>query len=103
MTPAAPLVKIWSRIQKDYPDIRLQMIPYMNTQENAREILKNLGTNIDVVGGIFDETMLKLRQCQGMELSRQRICCAVSVNHRLAGKEIQTVQDLYGEKTVTKF
>ena len=103
MTPAAPLVKIWSRIQKDYPDIRLQMIPYMNTQENAREILKNLGTNIDVVGGIFDETMLKLRQCQGMELSRQRICCAVSVNHRLAGKEILTVQDLYGEKTVTKF
>ncbi|HIT06934.1 MAG TPA: LysR family transcriptional regulator [Candidatus Scybalocola faecipullorum] len=98
MTPAAPLLEIWSKVQKKYPDIRVQMIPYMNSQENAREILRNLGTNIDVVGGIFDETMLHLRQCQGMELSRQRICCAVSVNHRLANKEILTVQDLYGEK-----
>ena len=98
MTPAAPVVELWPKIQKEYPDIRLQIIPYMNSQESAREILKNLGTNIDVVGGIFDETMLKLRQCQGMELSRQQICCAVSVNHRLADKEMLTVQDLYGER-----
>ncbi len=98
MTPAAPLVQVWSKIQKEYPNIRIQMIPYMNSQESAREILKNLGNNIDVVGGIFDETMLKLRQCQGMELSRQRICCAVSINHRLAQKEILTYQDLYGER-----
>lgn len=67
MTPAAPLVQAGSKVQKDYPDIRLQLIPYMNSQESAREILKNLGTNIDVVGGIFDETMLRLRQCQGLE------------------------------------
>lgn len=97
MTPAGPLMQIWAKVQKDYPDIKLQMIPYMNSLENAREILKNLGENIDVVGGIFDETMLKLRQCSGLELSRQRICCAVSVNHRLAEKEMLTFQDLYGE------
>ena len=97
MTPAAPVIQMWEKVRKDYPDIRLQMIPYMNSQESAREILKNLGTNIDIVGGIFDETMLKLRQCQGMEISRQRICCAVSLNHRLASKETLTFQDLYGE------
>lgn len=97
MTPAAPVIQMWAKVRKDYPDIRLQMIPYMNSQESAREILKNLGTNIDIVGGIFDETMLKLRQCQGMEISRQRICCAVSLNHRLASKETLTFQDLYGE------
>ena len=97
MTPAAPLVQAWSKVQKQYPDIKLQMIPYMNSQESAREILKNLGSNIDVVAGIFDETMLKLRQCAGLELSRQRICCAVSVNHRLAEKDTLTFQDLYEE------
>lgn len=97
MTPAAPVIQMWAKVRKDYPDIRLQMIPYMNSQESAREILKNLGTNIDIVGGIFDETMLKLRQCQGMEISRQRICCAVSLNHRFASKETLTFQDLYGE------
>ena len=94
MTPAAPIMQLWAKVQKECPDIKLQMIPYMNSLESAREILKNLGENIDIVGGIFDETMLKLRQCAGMELSRQRICCAVSVNHRLADKEMLTFQDL---------
>lgn len=98
MTPANLVVQEWAKVRNQYPDIRLQMIPYMNSQENAREILKNLGTNIDIVGGIFDDTMLKLRQCQGLELSRQRICCAVSTNHRLAEKETLTFQDLYGER-----
>lgn len=67
-------MQLWAKVQKECPDIKLQMIPYMNSPESAREILKNLGENIDIVGGIFDETMLKLRQCAGMELSRQRIC-----------------------------
>ncbi len=97
MTPAAPLVQAWAKVQKQYPDIKLQMLPYMNSLENAREILKNLGSNIDVVAGIFDETMLQLRKCAGMELSRQRLCCAVSVNHRLAEKDVLTFEDLYGE------
>ena len=38
-------------------------IPFENTPENAREILANLGRNIDVIGGIFDETMLEVRGC----------------------------------------
>ena len=97
MTPAAPIMQLWAKIQKECPDMKLQMIPYINSLESAREILKNLGENIDIVGGIFDETMLKLRQCAGLELSKQRICCAVSVNHRLADKEMLTFQDLYGE------
>ena len=61
MTPAGTLVQTWSKVEKEYPDINLQMVPYMNSLENDREILKNLGQNIDVVAGIFDETMLKLR------------------------------------------
>mgnify|MGYP000727325925 CR=1 FL=1 len=35
MTPAVPLMQIWAKVQKDYPDIKLQMIPYMNSLENA--------------------------------------------------------------------
>ena len=97
MTPAEPLMGVWAKVQKKDPDMKFQMIPFMNSQENAREILKNLGVNIDVVAGIFDEMMLKLRQCEGMELSRQRLCCAVSIHHRLASKDLLTVQDLYGE------
>ena len=98
MTPAQFLVNLWPKVQQYDPDVKFQLVPFDNTPENAREILANLGRNIDVVAGIFDETMLNLRRCAGLEISREPICCAVSVHHRLAQKEALTVRDLYGER-----
>lgn len=97
MTPAQLLMQLWAKIQERCPDMKFQIIPFDNTPENAREILANLGKNIDVVGGIFDETMLRLRKCAGLKLSCEPFCCAVSVHHRLAVKDKIKVQDLYGE------
>ena len=97
MTPAQLLMRLWSRVNELCPDIKFQIVPFENTPENAREILGNLGKNIDVVGGIFDETMLGLYGCDGLELSREPFCCAVSVHHRLAAKDRLQVNDLYGE------
>ena len=97
MTPAQLLMPLWTKIQERLPDLKFQIIPFENTPENAREILANLGKNIDVIGGIFDETMLELRQCDGLELSREPFCCAVSIHHRLATKNRLTMQDFYGE------
>ncbi len=97
MTPAQLLMPLWPKIQTHCPDMKFQIIPFENTPENAREILGNLGKNIDVVGGIFDETMLELRRCAGLELSRESFCCAVSIHHRLAEKDRLKPEDLYGE------
>lgn len=97
MTPAQLLMGLWSKIQALYPDIKFQIVPFENTPENAREILANLGKNIDVVGGIFDDTMLHLRGCAGLELTRGPFGCAVSVHHRLAVKDKLKITDLYGE------
>lgn len=98
MTPAQVLVELWPKLQNYCPGTKFHLVPFDNTPENAREILGNLGQNIDVVAGIFDGTMLNLRQCEGLEISREPICCAVSVHHRLAQKDFLTIQDLYGEK-----
>ncbi len=97
MTPAQLLMPLWPKIQTHCPGMKFQIIPFENTPENAREILGNLGKNIDVVGGIFDETMLELRRCAGLELSREPFCCAVSIHHRLAEKDRLKPEDLYGE------
>lgn len=97
MTPAQILVELWPKIHELCPEIKFQLVPFENTPENAREILKNLGRNIDVVAGIFDDTLLNVRQCAGFELSRQPLCCAVSIHHPLAGKNRLEVEDLYGE------
>lgn len=97
MTPAQLLVQLWSKIQIYCPNLKFELVPFENTPENAREILGNLGKNIDVIGGIFDETMLNLRACAGLELSREPFCCAVSIHHRLASKDRLSIEDLYGE------
>ena len=97
MTPAQLLMQLWPKIQVNCPDMKFQIIPFENTPENAREILGNLGKNIDVIGGIFDETMLNLRNCAGLQLSREPLCCAVSIHHKLAAKSKLLIEDLYGE------
>ena len=79
MTPPQVFVDLWPQIQNLYPDMKFKLITFENTLENAREILANLGQNIDVVAGIFDETMLKLRGCDGTEISREPFCVAVSI------------------------
>ena len=97
ITPAQLLMQLWPKIQARCPGIKFEIIPFENTPENAREILANLGRNIDVIGGIFDETMLEVRACEGLELSREPFCCAVSIHHKLAEKDQLKIQDLYGE------
>lgn len=97
MTPAQAFIGNWSKFREACPNLSFQLVPFVNTPENAREILKNLGQHIDVVAGIFDDTMLHLRECAGLELSRVPICCAVSLDHRLAKKNSLAVEDLYGE------
>lgn len=97
MTPAQILMEVWPKIHALCPEIKFQLVPYENTPENAREILKHLGQNIDIIAGIFDDTLLNVRSCAGFEISRQPLCCAVSIYHRLADKSKLTIEDLYGE------
>ena len=94
ITPAQLLMELWSRVQALHPNIKFQIVPFENTPENAREIL---GKNIDIVGGIFDDTMLDVRACAGLELIRGPFHCAVSIHHRLATKDKLQLSDLYGE------
>ncbi|WP_405384048.1 LysR family transcriptional regulator [Phascolarctobacterium sp.] len=97
MTPAQLLMQLWPKIQVRCPDIKFEIVPFENTPENAREILANLGQHIDVIGGIFDETMLEVRSCAGLKLSQEPFCCAISIYHPLATKDKLTFSNLYGE------
>ena len=97
MTPAQVLVELWPAIHEQYSEMKFQIVPFENSLENAKDILGNLGRDIDVVAGVFDETMLNLRGCAGFELSREPLCCAVSIYHPLAAKTRLTPKDLHGQ------
>lgn len=100
MTPAQFILELWPKIKERCPDIKFQIVPFENTPENAREILKNLGTNIDIVSGWFDEGFLESRGCAALKLADEPIRCALSVNHRLALNEKLKISDLYGENVM---
>lgn len=97
LTPPQVFVELWPKIQNLYPDMKFQLIPFENTLENAREILANLGQNIDVVAGIFDDTLLRLRGCDGIKISMEPFCIAVSIHHRLTKKDKISIEDMEGE------
>lgn len=97
MTPAQFILELWPKIKKACPDMKFQMVPFENTPENAREILKNLGRNIDIVLGWFDDTSLERWGCDALQLTDEPISCALSVNHRLAFNNKLKIADLYGE------
>ena len=100
MTPGQFLLDLWPSLHEHCPDIKFQLVPYENTPENAREILRNLRQNIDIVAGPFDQRALELWQCSALELSREPIRCAMSVYRPLAAKDRLTVEDLHGENVL---
>ena len=48
MTPAQVPVDLWPKVQNYCSNTKFQLVPFENTPENAREILANLGQNIDI-------------------------------------------------------
>ena len=100
MTPAQSLQELWPRLHPLVPDVNFTLIPYENTPENAREILRNLGKRIDVVSGVYDDAFLKKRMCAALLIERAPIRLAVSIRHPLAQREILDPEDLFGENVM---
>ena len=96
MTPARFVLDIWTEIQMRVPDLKIELIPFENTPENAREILKNLGAQIDVVAGIYDERFKQDRGFETVLLENKEISFAVPLNLPLASKPCISPQDLAG-------
>lgn len=97
MTPSHMLLELWPDIHNLYPDLKFKLVSFENTPENAKNILLNLGKDIDVVGGLFDETFLNNAKCEGLEVTRVEFCLSVPIHHPLASKEIITMDDLKGQ------
>lgn len=98
MTPGQFLIDLWPKVHALCPDIQFELVPYENTPENAREILANLGQNIDIVAGPFDARALQAWRCAALWLSDEPLRVALSIHHPLAAKRRLTVTDLHGER-----
>lgn len=94
MTPAKFILDIWTEIQSLASNLKVELIPFENTPENAREILSNLGMQIDVVAGIYDEDFKIERGFQTVHLEDKEVSFAVPLTSPLARKERISPDDL---------
>lgn len=96
MTPSSYIAHLWPRAKRLCPGMSMQLVTFENTPQNARGILANLGQDIDVVAGIFDDRFLRERGCQGLELIQSPLFCAVPIGSKLAELDLVTLDDLHG-------
>lgn len=97
LTPPALLADLWPKIQPAISDLSFRLIPFENQENRAKQILANLGDEIDVVAGFFDQTLLDLRACSGLPICSCPIGIGIPFGHRLWQKESVSSQDLQGE------
>lgn len=98
MTPTTYLTDRWDDIKKRCPGLSLQLVSFENTRQIANDILKNLGRDIDVVLGIFDDAFLARYGCLGLELEKQPLCCSALRGSELAQTDELGFEDLHGQK-----
>lgn len=97
VTPGTFLMKLWPTVKRMAPELSIQLVPFDNTPEHAREILTRLGERIDVVAGPYDEATLKRWGISAVCLRNLPLRLAVPLRHRLALRKELTWDDLSGE------
>lgn len=100
MTPSSFLTGLWPGVLKRCPGATIKLVTFENTPENARRILANLGEDIDVVAGAYDDAFLTSRGCAALELSREPLRAFMSASHPLAARDELALDDLADQRVL---
>lgn len=94
LTPAKFILDLWNQLNSILPNLKIEIIPFVNSPINSHEILKNLGRQIDLVAGIYDDKFKDERGFQTVKLEDKMINFAVSINNPLSNKKNIEINDL---------
>lgn len=96
LNPAKPFMDIWYRVNKDFPNYKLHLVPFEDNHEGILSEIEKLGEKFDFLIGVCDSKEWLLR-CNFLPLGRYKKMVAVPREHPLAKKERINIEDLYGE------
>lgn len=98
MSPPEVFKWLWKAMQEKYPEIQFEIVPFDSTPDSEGSMLSELGKKMDIVVSVFDEATLRVRNVEGIEITKVPLCAVISVNHKLASKSVIDINDLEGEK-----
>lgn len=96
LNPARPFMDLWYRVGRQFPDYKLQLVPFEDDHDGILGEIGALGEKFDFLMAVCD-SKLWLDKCSLLPLGRCKKMVAVSRDHRLAGRERLKISDLYGE------
>lgn len=96
LNPAKPFMDLWYRVNKDFPEYKLHLVPFEDNHEGILSEIEKLGEKFDFLIGVCDSKEW-LSRCHFLPLGRYQKMIAVSREHRLAEKSCIDIEDLYGE------
>lgn len=96
LNPAKPFMDLWYKINADFPNYKLHLVPFEDNHEGILSEIKKLGEKFDFLIGVCDSRAW-LSLCNFLPLGRYKKMVAVSRDHRLAEKKQINIEDLYGE------
>lgn len=96
LNPAKPFMDLWYRVNKDFPDYKLHLVPFEDDHEGILSEIEKLGEKFDFLIGVCDSKAW-LSLCSFLPLGRYKKMIAVPREHPLASRKRVALQDLYGE------
>lgn len=96
LNPAKPFMDLWYRVNKDFPEYKLHLVPFEDNHEGILSEIGKLGEKFDFLIGVCDSKSW-LSLCSFLPLGRYRKMIAVPRGHRFAAKSVIEIEDLYGE------
>lgn len=96
LNPAKPFMDVWYRVNKDFPEYKLHLVPFEDNHEGILSEIEKLGKKFDFLIGVCDSKAW-LSRCNFLPLGRYQKMIAVSREHHLTKKGRIDLEDLYGE------
>jgi len=96
LNPAKPFMDLWYRVNKEFPEYKLHLVPFEDNHEGILSEIEKLGEKFDFLIGVCDSQKW-LSRSNFLPLGRYKKMIAISREHRLAEKNCIDIEDLYGE------
>lgn len=99
LNPCIKFMELWNQINDSFPGFKLQIVPFEDNRAGILSFIDRLGDSFDFFVGVCDSKKW-LSKCNMLTLGTYKKCIAVPSYHRLAGKKILKLSDLYGETLI---